>query len=627
MYVVGSTSSSYITGMTSGLDVDKLVADLMQAEIMPLDNAYQEKQLAEWTMDAYREVTMELKAFEDTYFNYLNSSSNMLSQSTYITFDTNLSDEDVLTAYVGAEAVGGSYSLEVFNVATAATLESSSGVSNDIEGTSPPDFNAAQGGNFEMIIDGVIKTIDITSSINDIASLQNAIDETFGSNKVEVCLTNGALTFSTVDSSGVHNITLSSTSSNALADLGFGNGSNLTNRIDPSDTLEEVASSMNNSFAFDSNDELFLTINDVSFNFSKDITLNHMMEEINNNPDTGVHMSYNEFSDEFVFTATQTGAGNNIVITESGSTFLASADITDYTAGEDAVVILDGEKLTRSSNTITAEGVTFTVVEETTEPVNISVTMDSDAVYDNILNFINAYNNLIESLNETVSEEYDRDYPPLTQAQKDEITEEEIELWEEKAQTGLLSNDSIIENILSDMRTALYTPIEGVYITLVDIGITTGSYDENGILHIDEEKLMESIQEDPQAVSSLFCQESSSYPGTTTVRDLNSDEREVRYEEEGLAYRLFDIIQDNISTYKDENGQKGILLEKVGMPGDSSEFHNLLYNQIEDYEDEIDSLEDKMVEKETFYYNQFSAMEVYIERMNAQLEAIAGWFE
>ncbi|WP_432661937.1 flagellar filament capping protein FliD [Wukongibacter baidiensis] len=628
MYISGTTSSSRMTGMVTGMDVDQMVKDLMEVEKQPLDKAYQEKQLMEWKMDAYREVIMEVKGFEDTYFNYLNPSNNMLSPSTYIIYNCTSSNENAVKVSAGPDAVEGNHSLEVLNTATAANLQSSSGISKEIEGTSPPDFTAAHGQTFQMDVDGTTKTIAIDNSINDVNDMQTAVDEAFGSNKIEVALTtSGTLTFKPVPNSGVHNITLSSTPDNdALNSLGFGSGSTLSNRIDTSDSLEDVASSMKTPFNFDSNGQVVLTINDETFEFDKDTTLDQMMNEINTNPNAGVHMMYDEISDKFIFTATQTGAGNNIQITESGSSFMSSAGINDYTAGEDAVVILDGERLTRSDNTFTVAGVTYTVLTETTEPVNMSVSLNTDAIYENIVSFVDAYNQLIDSLYGEISEPYDREYPPLTPEQKAEMSEEEIRLWEEKAQTGLLSNDPIIEDMLRDMREALYEPVEGVSITLPEIGITTGSYDQHGKLVVDEEKLKQSIEENPQAVMSLFCQESSSYPGTD-VRPLDGEERQVRYEEEGIAYRMYDIMEDNVSIYRNENGQKGALLEKVGMVGDSSEYDNFYYSQIEDYEEEIAELEKKMIEKENDYYDQFAAMEVAIQQMNAQLESIMSMFE
>jgi len=628
MYIPGATSSKHMTGMVTGMDVDQMVKDLMEVEKEPLDKAYRKKQLTEWKMDAYREVTMEVKGFQDTYFNYLSPSNNMLSPSTYAIYNCDYSNEGAVKVSAGPDAVEGNHSLEVLSTATAANLQSDSGISKDIEGTTPPDFAAAHGETFQMDVDGTTKTITIDSSINDVNDMQAAVDEAFGNNKIEVARTsNGTLTFKPITDSGVHSITLMNTFDGALDDLGFGSGANLSNRIDTSDTLEEVALSMKTPFDFDSNGQVVLTINDKTFEFDKDTTLDQMVNEINTNPNAGVHLMYNEISDKFAFTATQTGAGNNIQIIELGSNFMASAGMNDYTPGEDAVVILDGEKLTRSYDTFTVEGITYTVLAETTEPVNMSLSLDTDAIYENIVSFVDGYNQIIESLYGEISEPYDREYPPLTPQQKSEMSDEEIRLWEEKAKTGLLSNDPIIEDMLRDMREALYAPVEGVSITLPDIGITTGSYDQHGKLIIDEEKLKQSIEENHGEVMSLFCQESSSHPGTTSARQLGAKEKQVRYEEEGIAYRMYDVVEDNVSIYRNGNGQKGKLLEKVGMVGDSSEYNNFYYSQIEDYEEDIGELEKKMIKKETDYYNQFAAMEVAIQQMNAQLESIMSMFE
>lgn len=63
------------------------------------------------------------------------------------------------------------------------------------------------------------------------------------------------------------------------------------------------------------------------------------------------------------------------------------------------------------------------------------------------------------------------------------MTDDEIKLWEEKAQSGLLRNDSILSKAASDMRTALFADFtlpNGTKMNLTQLGITSGSYSEKG---------------------------------------------------------------------------------------------------------------------------------------------------
>jgi flagellar hook-associated protein 2 len=103
----------------------------------------------------------------------------------------------------------------------------------------------------------------------------------------------------------------------------------------------------------------------------------------------------------------------------------------------------------------------------------------------------------------------------------------------------------------------------------------------------------------------------------------DSANRTNRYNEQGLANRLYDIIEDNIRFTRDENGKKGILLEKAGIEGDLTEYQNIMNSQIEDHETRLDKLIEALAQKETYYYNMFARMESAIQSMNTQSSWLA----
>lgn len=292
--------------------------------------------------------------------------------------------------------------------------------------------------------------------------------------------------------------------------------------------------------------------------------------------------------------------------------------------GRDAEFILDGQSLVRSSNNFTINGITYSLLNTSATVQNVSLTSDADSVYDTISAFVEKYNEVIDTINTKLSEEYDRDYQPLTDEQKEQMTDNEIEVWEEKAKEGLLRNDSILESISYDMRKALFDSIENVNTSLTSIGISTGSYEDNGKLTIDETELKQAIQDDPDSIMNLFCNQSATHPSYS--RTLSTDERTVRYNEEGIMYRLYDIIEDNISTFRDENGHKGILLERAGITGDVSEYTNSIFEQIYDYEVKIDNMLENLADKENMYYRKFTMMERAIAQMNMQSQWLANQF-
>ena len=139
---------------------------------------------------------------------------------------------------------------------------------------------------------------------------------------------------------------------------------------------------------------------------------------------------------------------------------------------------INGQIITRSSNNFTVNGISYTLHKVSTEPQKIAIKPDVDGIYDSINSFVDRYNELIDKINGKLSEEYNRDYQPLTRQQKEAMSEKDIEKWEERAKTGLIRNDSILEKIVFSMRRGLFDKINGVDISLTNIGITTGSYYE-----------------------------------------------------------------------------------------------------------------------------------------------------
>jgi flagellar hook-associated protein 2 len=259
--------------------------------------------------------------------------------------------------------------------------------------------------------------------------------------------------------------------------------------------------------------------------------------------------------------------------------------------------------------------VTYTLKGVSSEPVTLEIGEDIDAVVEKIKGFVDNYNEVLDMINGLLSEKRDRDYLPLTDSQKEQLEDDEIKKWEEKAKAGLLRSDSILQNIVSSMRTALYDKVEGTSLSLYQIGISSGSYKDKGKLKIDETKLREALNNNYQEVVKLFTNKSQ-YSYNESLNDL--EKRQTSYGESGLAQRLSDILQDNIRTVRDSNGKKGRLLEKAGMTGDLTEFSNMITSEIDNKSKLIDTLVEKLFEKEEYYYNKFTAMEKMLSQMQNQ---------
>lgn len=623
-------SNFRITGLASGLDTEQIVKDLMTAERIPLTKIEQQKQLAEWRQEMYRGFTNSLRSFKEQFFDVTKRSSYLLSENLFKVFSAFSDSDEFVTARGTASALEGSHTVKVIQLATADTAVSNKAVSKAISGE-VSDFELS-GKTINVTLDGVTRKIELSDyeNLDDLIGneengLQKLVDDAFGlahngGKKITVSKSGENVVFST--SNGASRLTLTSgLEEDGLTKLGIASGA--TNRISTNSRLGDLAGKLDMGMTFESGKVSF-TINDESFTFSESDTMAKVMDTINNSK-ANVNIRYNEISDTFSITAKQTGAGDNIRITETAGTFFAGIGIDSAnpvtSQGVDAVVEIDGDPVTRNTNTFTINGVEYTLKKAHTAENpddTITVTQNVDAVFDSIKLFVDEYNKLVDKFSETISEKYDRDYLPLSKEQKDEMTEKEVEKWEKQAKTGLLRNDSILSKVQSDMRMALIESVEGIGINLSAIGISSKSYLDKGKLTIDEDKLKAAIKQKPDEVKNLFIQRSDTVPNYT--RNLSSSERTTRNKEQGLLFRISDILDNHISTLRDNNGRKGILLEKAGIEGDLSEFESSLAKSISSYDDKISEFMAKLAKKEENYYRQFSQLETYMNRMNSQMD-------
>ena len=328
-----------------------------------------------------------------------------------------------------------------------------------------------------------------------------------------------------------------------------------------------------------------------------------------NDADAGVSASYDSELDRFFLSTTETGAQAEIAITDGaddlGVDLFADALNIDVSAvqGKDALFELNGTELSKSSNQFTISGVNYDLkgVSETdagSDPVATTITVqsDTDQIFNTIVGFVETYNETIFTINGELNETYYRDYPPLTDDMREQLDEDQIEKWTEKARSGMLRNDSTLTSIVSQLRMDIYSVVEGVsgeYSSLSQIGISTGLYHEQGKLYIDESKLRQAIADDPEGIGELF---------TATSDDGSSDN-------EGIAVRLYDDAVDGISRLTTKAGSSsGFSLVDNSVIGERI---RQIDERMDDYEDRLEQIEDR-------YWRQFTAMEEAIQMMNSQ---------
>ena len=616
-----------MSGLATGIDTDSIISSLMQVERLPLDKLYQKKQLAEWRSDAYRNITSTLNGFKSEFFDVLKPASNMRSQSIYQKYTSISSDTSVVSVSGGVSLSESNHTITVNQIATASSSTSSARISKELVGSEIAAFDiTATNNSFKLTVNGVTKIITLEEgSYTDAASiigdgsdglLSQKVKEAFGN--LDVVVDGNSIKFTSTVASDT--ISVAAGANDVLGSLGFESGE--SNKIGAGNTLESISDKLaGGAIAFDESGNFKLTINGKDINVNKSDTLSTLISKVNSS-DANVTMSYSSLSDTLKVTSKTTGEGS-ITLDDNGSGFFAAAGLTSVQSGVNASVIIDGIAVSRATNSFNVDGVTYNIIKaDPGVEKTISLTRDVESTFNSIKSFVDKYNDMISKLNTSLSEKYDRDYQPLTDLQKDAMTEDEITKWEAKAKTGLLKNDSILQNIITNMRRAIYDSVDGVSVNLSSIGITTGTYDEKGKLYIDETKLKEAIQNSPDTVMDLFSKESE----ISYSPNLSSEDMAKRYSENGLINRLYDVIQDNIRTSRDSNGNKGHLLEKAGLIGDASEFSNYFFKQMKSYDEKIESIKSKLANIEERYYAKYTALERAIDRMNSQSSYISSMF-
>ena len=401
-----------------------------------------------------------------------------------------------------------------------------------------------------------------------------------------------------------------------------------------------------------------LTINGVTIGqYNEDTALETVLNDINSNTEAGVSVSFSKTTNQFVFTAKETGEGGRIDIgaglgetlfgqidyKDDGSTILGDTQKSSYTAGKDAIfhATINGKNmaLSRSSNTFDLDGMSITLNgtfnkgsatdtpilssqlkgldpdKDTTifdlngDDVTFSSKTDTDKIIDVVKTMVEDYNAIVSEVKKAYSdmplEKSDGSrYKPLTDEDKADMTESEIKAYEEKAKTGILFMDRDLSSLYSALRSAV-APGGSDGSFLRSIGIKTSYEDGLTTLSLDENALREALEQNPDQVKDAF----------------------TKSKENGAASDgLMASIQKVTDRYAATTGAtKGILIEKAGSKySPSAALNNTLLEQMKDIDKQVDKWQAKMSDKVDYYTNKFTQLEMLIAQMNSQSSSLAG---
>ena len=578
----------------SGLDIESLVKMGMMNKQNQYDKMYQTQLKQTWVKEAYNTVYTDVKAFKE-------SMSTFKMQSNMSAMQATSSNNDVVSVTANGAAAAMNHKITVEQVASNAYLMTANGQKIDRANNSAAN---------SAYLKDVLFSGDATKTTVDGQTSYLVKNDTTGKNDTfkgsDVAISIEVQDNDEVDSDGkpvTHKVEFT-------YDQIFGDNK----------TLNDLATAFSNSGAnvqggYDTVNDSFSLYNKTSGSANK----------------IGLKAT-NETSKELLdklHLASYDGQNNTL-----GSAITFETDKMNVAAtGTNAKATIDGKTYESDTNKLNVanviynfNGVSAKNADGTYQASTISVSQDTDKIVDNVKKFVETYNTLIDSLNTKYREEKNTDYKPLTKKQESEMTESQINKWNEKAKSGLLYHDNNIYSIISDMREALYTEVDAVDTVLTDargnkysynsmssIGITSST--NQGHITLDEEKLKKALTEDPDCVYQLFAsdQDSTYISGSTNKNQSDTYTSKSDYLNTGIANRLYNSMTTNIRN-----------LESYAGTSKETDDESYLGKLITNMNTKMTSFQTLMKSYESKLYKKYDAMEVALSKLGAQLSYITG---
>ena len=363
--------------------------------------------------------------------------------------------------------------------------------------------------------------------------------------------------------------------------------------------------------------------NELSVDISSSDTISSVISSLESA--TGLDFNFDETQNRFYISSSDAGEENGLhlvldndsseamealglVYFDSDGNTVTEDEATNYVAGTDASITLNGVTYTSTSNTFEINGLTITA-NEVASGITLTTKQDTSGIYDSIKNLISEYNDLMKEFATLYNADSASSYKMLTDDEKDAMSESEVEDWEQKIKDGLLSKDETIGTIRNALRNVMNASIQVTLkdgttssLSLGSFGIATGSYfsteeNERDLLHIDGDPddsdvcnntdlLSSYILSDPDAVQEFFSSLSKSL--YSTLSNL------MKGTEYSSAYTIYEdkLMASQYSAYT---------------------------TKISDAQDALEAAQDKL-------YTKFSRMETALSKLNSSSSTMSSFF-
>lgn len=327
----------------------------------------------------------------------------------------------------------------------------------------------------------------------------------------------------------------------------------------------------------------------------------------------GVNANFDEENQRFFISSKDVGEDLDFEL--SGDTeLLKTLGLTEESGaikleGTDAEIVLNGATYKSNDNTFNINGLTITAKDVTGKDasgkdiaVKLVTDTDVDGIYNTIKDFIKGYNELINKMDKIYNADSAKGYEPLTDEEKEAMSEEEVEKWETKIKDSLFRRDSTVSSLSNALKMVMRKTfdVDGKTYSLSSFGIATGSYftmkeNEKNAFHIDgdkddetsasnDDKLRAMISSDPEAVESFFTQLSTALYNDLTDRMKSTS------------------LSSAFTVYNDKQ----------------------MKEEMNDLDKKIDKWEDYVTTQEDYWYNKFTEMEKAMGELQSQTSALSG---
>lgn len=634
-----------LTGLNSGLDTDAMVQELVSAYSTKKDTYVKAQTKHEWTMSLWKEANSKVYSF------YTSALSPMRYSSAYNVKTASVSNSNVASVKASSDAVASTQQLSVSQLATSGYL--TGGKVTTLDGsnakatTKLSEIGIAEGTvkindtfvtlDGDMTLSGLVtklKSAGVNASY-DATNGRFFVSSTTSGADAEFTLTAGDVSgidalqklglYSAVDINGNDTAETAYYKQMAVADEDAVTAerydkakytvSSYTEYIQGlADTAEKNKAAAESSLEKLTADDYDWTVDyETEEDYQKAIDdLNAKIQEYDNTITSNKELLDNADKLSAAMDTANQAIEDNIRTQVQGEIqaaqkivnegiFTNSADSARITA-QDSMIQLNGATFTGSNNSFSINGLTIDIKDTTDSPVTITTSIDTQGIYDRIKSFISAYNEMIGYIDGLYYAESATGYEPLTDEEKEVMTDKQIEEWETKIKDALLRKDSTLGGISSSLKNVfLSTSIEknGVKYNLASFGIGTGSYftteqEDRGKFHIDgdaddsltsanSDKLMAAISNDPEAVMEYF---------------------------QTLSQNLYDTLSSKMSSTS--------LSSAFTIYNDKQ-----MSSQYSEYKNKVSEWEEKLEEIEEYYFNKFSAMESALAKLQSQTSALS----